>query len=238
VMLALHSAWHAATTVIDMRSGADEVTALARYREHHATMFGDLLRMVRFYYQQNLHREDYFWESKRILLQEHTELRPQKAFVVLTSGLVQNLALDDAQAKTLARREQLTGEGAPAIDGADPDRLGFVCLHLRSGAPLEDGPDRGTSLFVVIEPADPALPTLFRTRNFHVNAIAPRHGNDPIAVPLFATPLRRVAAWIDALDREADDTLAAFWRRARAALAARFADDPLDGFALVRAFGE
>ncbi|HWB78121.1 MAG TPA: NAD(P)/FAD-dependent oxidoreductase [Nannocystaceae bacterium] len=236
VMLALHSAWHAATTLLDVRSGADEAIALARYREHHATMFGDLLRMVRFYYQQNLHREDYFWESKRILLQEHTELRPQKAFVVLTSGLVQNLALDDAQAKMLARREQITGEHAPTID--DPDRLGFVCLHLRSGAPIAEGPDRGDSLFVLIEPADPAQPTLFRTRNFHVNAIAPKHGNDPIAVPLLAAPLRRVAGWVDALDREDDDTLAGFWRRARSELAARFAGDPLDGFVLVRAFGE
>lgn len=240
VMLALHSAWHAASTVLALRSGADEAVALASYREHHATMFGDLLRMVRFYYQQNLHREDYFWESKRILLQEHTELKPQKAFVVLTSGLVQNLALDDAQARTLARREQLTGEDAPAIDGVDPDRLGFVCLHLRrdDGAPAQDGPDRGTSLFVLIEPADPAQPTLFRTRNFHVNAIAPKHGNDPIAVPLLATPLRRVAAWIDALDHRADDTLAGFWRSARSALASHFAADPLDGFTLVRAFGE
>jgi flavin-dependent dehydrogenase len=229
VMLALHSAWHAARTIID-------ATDLPHYREHHATMFGDLLRMVRFYYQQNLHREDYFWESKRILVQEHTELRPQKAFVVLTSGLVQNLALDDIQ----ARREQLAAEAAPAIDAADPDRLGFVCLHLREGAPVQDGPDRGTSIFVLIEPIDPAAPTLFRTRNFHVNAIAPRHGNDPISVPSLAAPLHRVAGWIDALDDQQGDTLAAFWRRSRSSLADRFTREAqaLGGFVLVRAFGE
>lgn len=239
VMLALHSAWHAATTVIALTAGGDEATALARYREHHAGMFDDLLRMVRFYYQQNLHREDYFWESKRILLQADTELRPQKAFVVLTSGLVQNLALDDATARTQARREQLAGVPAPAIDGADPDRLGFVCLHLRhdDGAPAEEGPDRGTSLFVLIEPADSAQPTLFRTRRFHVNAIAPRHGNDPISVPRLAGPLRRVAGWIDALDR-GDADLAGFWRAARAELAQRCTGEALDGFVLVRAFGE
>jgi flavin-dependent dehydrogenase len=242
VMLALHSGWHAAVTAIEIIRGADQAAALARYRGHYASMFDDLLRMVRFYYQQNLHREDYFWESKRILLQEHTELRPRKAFVVLTSGLVQNLALDDLHARSQARREQLADDPAPPIDHADPDRLGFVCLHLRDaeGAPVQDGPDRGTSVFVLIEPARAAQPTLFRTRNFHVNAIAPRHGNDPISVPRLAGPLRTVGAWIDALDTVADEPLARFWRRSRAELAVRFASDPvaLGGFALVRAFGE
>ena len=100
----------------------------------------------------------------------------------------------------MARREQRATDDAPAIDGADPDRLGFVCLHLRrdDGAHVRDGPDRGTSMYVLVEPIDPAQPTLFRTRNFHVNAIAPRHGNDPISVPMLAAPLRRVAGWLDA----------------------------------------
>ncbi|MBC8073096.1 MAG: tryptophan 7-halogenase [Deltaproteobacteria bacterium] len=242
VMLALHSGWHAARTILEIGGSGDESGALGRYREHYAAMFGDLLRMVRFYYQQNLHREDYFWESKRILLQQATELRPQKAFVVLTSGLVQNLALGDLHTRGHARREQLAERGNPAIDCSEPERLGFVCLHLRhdDGVADTDGPDRGTSIYVVVEPAAPAEPTLFRTRNFHVNAIAPRHGNDPISVPRLAGPLRTVASWITALDVVDDEPLAAFWTRTRAELAQRFAAGPdaLAGFTLVRAFGE
>lgn len=234
VMLAMHSGWHAAVTAAAIVSGDD--TAADRYQAHYRGMFDDLLRMVRFYYQQNLDRDDYFWESKRILVDEANALRPQKAFVILTSGLVQNLALDAVAARQRGRVEA----DAADLEGADPDHLGFVCLHLRRGpaaAEPGDGPDRGTSMYVLVEPADPAAPTLQKTRNFHVNAITPRHGNDPISVPELAGPLRTLAGWIAALDTEPADSLAAFWRRARGALATRLAEG-LEGFELVRAFGE
>jgi flavin-dependent dehydrogenase len=248
VMLALHSGWHAGRTAVAMiGEGGDENEALAAYRTHHLGAFDDLLRMVRFYYQQNLHRDDYFWESKRILLQEDTALRPQKAFVVLTSGLVQNLALDDVRASTQRRREDRSAsDRAPDLDSAelgspsDPDTLGFLCFHLRRPPTDEtepqDGPDRGTSLFVMVEPADPAAPTLVRTRNFHVNGIAPRHGNDPISVPEVGDVLRWVADRIVALDTQ-DESLAQFWRRVREPLGPHLRAAP-HGFALVRVFGE
>jgi hypothetical protein len=233
----MHSGWHAAKTVAAIVRGDDEADALHHYRTHHRGMFEDLLRMVRFYYQQNLARDDYFWESKRILLAEDTALRPQKAFVILTSGLVQNLALADrVDAAHRRDADRIDGE-APDLDGADPDILGFVCLHLRRGDAPSDGPDRGTSMFVLIEPADPAAPTLLRTLNFHVNAIAPKHGNDPISSPELAPALRIVAARIAQSDAVVGDTLAVWWRRARADLAATF-DAGILGFQLVRAFGE
>jgi flavin-dependent dehydrogenase len=243
VMLALHSGWHAGrTAVATVRDGEGEPDAHTRYRAHHLGAFDDLLRMVRFYYQQTLHRDDYFWESKRILLQEDTALRPQKAFVVLTSGLVQNLALDDVRASTQRRRaDHSANHHAPDLDAADPDTLGFVCFHLRkppSGEPEpREGPDRGTSLFVLVEPADPAAPTLFRTRNFHVNGIAPRHGNDPVSVPGVGEALRSAAEAIIALDTEHGESLAQFWRRVRGGLGPRLRAAP-HGFALVRVFGE
>jgi flavin-dependent dehydrogenase len=241
VMLALHSAWHAGRTAIAVVRGEEtEADALARYRSHHLGAFDDLLRMVRFYYQQNLHRDDYFWESKRILVQEHTALRPQKAFVVLTSGLVQNLALDDVRATTRARRrERAEHDDAPDLDAADPDELAFVCLHFRRPPADDDvdGPDRGTSLYVLVEPADAAAPTLRRTRNFHVNGIAPRHGNDPISVPGIGDVLRWAADAIAAADTHAGEPLAQFWRRVRGSLARQLRAPP-HGFVLVRVFAE
>jgi flavin-dependent dehydrogenase len=238
VMLAMHSGWHAARTAASIVRGDDEADALQRYRTHHRSMFEDLLRMVRFYYQQNLEAGDYFWESKRILLAEDNALRPQKAFVILTSGLVQNLALADRVASARRRDDDRITGNALDLEGADPDELGFVCLHLRrGGAPTHDGPDEGTSIYVVVEPADAAAPTLLRTRNFHVNAIAPKHGNDPISVPDLAPTIRRVLDGIAKRDVQPDDSLAAWWRRERAGLAVMLAEDP-HGFALVRAFGE
>ena len=94
-MLALHTGWHAA------RSAA--TGDVAAYETRQREMFDDLLRIVRFYYRQNLHREDYFWESKRILLDDHERLAPQKAFVLLTSGLIGNLALEEKAAQKAER---------------------------------------------------------------------------------------------------------------------------------------
>jgi flavin-dependent dehydrogenase len=242
VMLALHSGWHAGRTAIaTIRDHIDEAEAHSAYARHHLGAFADLLRMVRFYYQQNLHREDYFWESKRILMQESTALKPQKAFVVLTSGLVQNLALDDVRAQTQRRRaDHAADASAPDLEGADPDALGFLCVHFRKPPDDDDaseGPDRGSSLFVVVEPADPSAPTLKRTRNFHVDGIAPRHGNDPVSVPGIGDVLRWAIDLVASADTHDDESLAQFWRRVRASLVPRLRSPP-SGYALVRVFGE
>lgn len=243
VMLAMHSGWHAARTIADVvLRGRPEPEALADYRDHHRGMFDDLLRMVRFYYQQNLGRDDYFWESKRILVRADTELRPQKAFVILTSGLVENLALAEVVRTADHARRDRTERAAVAITDRDPAQLGFVCLHLRRPAPDEaearpDGPDRGLSLFVLIEPRDPVAPALFRTRCFDLNAIAPRVGNDPIQVPEIAAVLHLLRDRLQGADDGRGDDLAAFWRRERAGLLALCRALP-GGFALVRAFGE
>jgi flavin-dependent dehydrogenase len=247
VHLAMHSAWHAGRTAAERLRGGD-AEAPARYAAHHRELFDDLLRMVRFYYQQNLHAEDYFWESKRILVRRELSLRPGKAFVVLTSGLVQNLALRardetqraaalarsvDAHAPSLASPDSLVDLDA----GADPDALGFLCIHLRH-QPAGEPP---SSLYVIVEPRDPAARALFRTRNWHVNAIAPRHGNDPVSVPALGPALRWLGGVLDRLDTRPDEPLAAFWRRVRDELVPQLFGErrALPGeLVLVRIFGE
>lgn len=244
VHLAMHSAWHAGRTAAALLREGD-VAAAAGYAAHHRELFDDLLRMVRFYYQQNVHAEDYFWESKRILMRRELSLRPDKAFVVLTSGLVQNLALrarDEAHAASRAARVDATAT-APSLAspiaatddaGADPDELGFLCIHLRH-APAGEPP---SSLYVLVEPRDPAARALFRTRNWHVNAIAPRHGNDPVSVPALGPALRSIGTLVDRLDTIPDEPLAGFWRRVRGELVPRLAGLLPGELALVRIFGE
>ena len=193
--------------------------------------------MVRFYYRQNLHREDYFWESKRILVEHGRPLAPQKAFILLTSGLVGNLALDDREADRRARTH--------ARDLPDaPSELAFLGVHLRvhdreaEHASTQGGPPvRGSSLFLLVEPIDPGAPTLATTRCWHVNAIAPRHGNDPISVPLFAPVIRAFVELVRTLDTTPAEPLARFWPRLRAALPGFVSELPAE-FELVRAFGE
>jgi flavin-dependent dehydrogenase len=249
VHLAMHSAWHAGRTAAALLRDRD-TEAPSRYAAHHRELFDDLLRMVRFYYQQNVHAEDYFWESKRILMRRELSLRPDKAFVVLTSGLVQNLALrarDEAQeASRTARSEHATAPSlAPAaLDdaGADPDTLGFLCIHLRH----EPAGEPPSSLYVIIEPRDPAARALFRTRNWHVNVIAPRHGNDPVSVPALGPALRSIGSLVDRLDTRPGESLAAFWRRVRDELVPWLAGPLLENqprdlpgeLSLVRIFGE
>jgi flavin-dependent dehydrogenase len=238
VHLAMHSAWHAGHTAAALVQQGD-AQAPARYAAHHRELFDDLLRMVRFYYQQNVHAEDYFWESKRILMHHELSLRPAKAFVVLTSGLVQNLAL---RARDAAQHARSMDAHAPSLEppaqaGTDPDALGFLCIHLRH-APVGEP---AASLYVLVEPRDPAARALFRTRNWHVNAIAPRHGNDPISVPALAPALQGIGDLLDRLDTTPGESLAAFWRRTREALVAHLVGEPRAlpaGFALVRIFGE
>ena len=234
VFLAMHAGFHAAELLCgELRGEHDAAAVLERYQRHHAELFGDLLRMVRFYYQQTLTRDDYFWESKRILLREDTELRPQKAFLILTSGLVRNLAYAAVSDAALARRSAALGREEAALH--DPEQLGFVCCQLEY-RPV-DSADDPAQLYLLIEPRRVAEPTLFRSRNWHINCLAPRYANDPIREPGLAGPLRALAAQLQALDDVEGEALASFWRRRRAALvAALTAMGP--GFALARVFGE
>jgi halogenation protein CepH len=238
VMLALHTGWHAARCAVEIVGATrPEADVIADYGTRHRDLFEDLLRMVRFYYRQNLHREDYFWESKRILLEHDRPLAPQKAFILLTSGLIGNLALDDREAARRSRTD------APAIADA-PQHLDFVGVHLRvhdrdaSHASTQGGPPvRGSSLFLLLEPIDPGAPALATTANWHVNAIAPRHGNDPISVPLLAPVIRSFIDVVRTLDTTPGTSLASFWLPLRDALPAFIAQLPVQ-FELVRAFGE
>ena len=238
VMLALHTGWHAARCAREIVAGTrPEAEVLADYAARHREMFDDLLRMVRYYYRQNLHREDYFWESKRILVEHGRPLAPQKAFMLLTSGLVGNLALEDREADRRARTH------APELPES-PTQLTFVGVHLRvhdreaEHASTQGGPPvRGSSLFLLVEPIDPGAPTLASTTSWHVNAIAPRHGNDPISVPLLAPVIRSFIDLVRSLDDTPAEPLAAFWPRLRAALPDFVARLP-EPFELVRAFGE
>jgi hypothetical protein len=234
VFLAMHSAARAAGAAIDVVSGdVSEESALDAYGSHHADLFSNLLRIVRFFYQRNLHRDDYFWESKRILLTQGTELKPQRAFLALTSGLVQNLVFEDKRAEVAARREQLaSGNGSHDLRARDPDALGFVCIHLRHRDPAGDA-----ALYFLIEPMDPAAPTLFRTLNWHLNCLAPRFSNDPIAVPEIAPHLRVLERSIRSLDTEPGEPLARFWRRTRHLVAEALSSLP-PSLELVRVFGE
>ncbi len=232
VFLAMHAGFHAAELLLaEARGERDAAAVTTRYQRHHAELFGDLLRMVRFYYQQTLSRDDYFWESKRILLREDTELRPQKAFMILTSGLVRNLAYEAVADAAAARRDVAASRSEGDLASHDPDALGFVCFHVWLQAEPEPA-----ALYLLIEPRHPAEPTLFCTRSWHVNCLAPRFDNDPIREPALAGPLRGFAELVRRLD-DRDEPLAAFWRRCRAALVAGVqALGP--GFTLARVFGE
>lgn len=224
VFLAMHAGFHAASLLLERRADLAE-----RYQRHHAELFEDLLRMVRFYYQQNLSREDYFWESKKILVREDTELRPQKAFLILTSGLVRNLAFDAVVGAAEDRRAAVVSEGATIA--AAPERLGFVCFHLSFETDTTPA-----LLWLLIEPRRAAEPAMFRTPRWQINCVAPRWDNDPLREPALAGPLRAFAARVQALDT-VDEPLAAFWRRARGGLAEAVRGlGP--GFNVVRVFGE
>ena len=237
VMLALHSGWLAAQCAHDELAGTKTAeSATAHYLAKHAEMFDDLLRMVRFYYRQNAFREDYFWESKRILDHDGQRLQPQKAFILLTSGLVSNLALDARHEARNARTDGSTLHDAPAT-------LDFIGVHLRvddrdeAQASTEGGaPTRGSSLFLLVEPIDPSAPTLFATRSTHVNAVAPRHGNDPISVPLLEPVIRSFGELVREHDAQGR-SLAELWAALRDPLR-QWSESLPAGFSFVRAFGD
>ncbi len=234
VFLAMHAASRAARAAVGVVRGTlDETSALAAYAAEHADLFGNLLRIVRFFYQRNLHKEDYFWESKRVLLEKGTELKPQRAFLALTSGLVQNLVLEERRARVTEQRESAVASvSAVDVEERDPDDLGFVCIHLRYRHLDED-----VALYVLLEPKDPGSPTLFRTRNFHLNCMAPRFRNDPISVPELAPHLRSLWSFVSSLDERDGESMSSFWRRIRSPLSSYLRDLP-ERFSLVRVFGE
>ena len=237
VFLAMHAGRHAARTVVDIVNGdKPEADALSKYSKHHRELFGDLLRMVRFYYQQTLSQDDYFWESKRILMRPDTELKPQKAFLILTSGLVRNLAFDSREEATRARRERALTGSAPDVDDGNlvlPEQLGFVCFQIA----FDDGSEKPAQLYLLIEPKDPAAPSLFRTPSFDVNCLAPRYDNDAIAQPALEPHLRALGRAIRSEDTVAGESLAAFWKRSGATVVAAVRGLP-EQFRVVRVFGE
>jgi flavin-dependent dehydrogenase len=232
VMLAMHAAFHAAGMVAQVARGElAEHELHRRYSTQHRRLFEDMLRMVKFFYQQNLGRDDYFWESKRILLDSLPEVRPSKSFAVLTSGLVRNLAFDSTSRAVLERREALEHRGRD-VEGTDPDALSFVCLNLRYVASPPPA-----ALYFLIEPKDPREPALFRTTNWHLTCLAPRFQNDPIRVPEIAPHLRALERVLREADTRPGEALASFWRRTRAVVAETVAAFPPD-LELVRVYGE
>jgi hypothetical protein len=230
----MHAGYHAGKLAIAVAKGEkQEGAARGEYQAQHDALFADLLRIVRYFYQQNLDRDDYFWESKRILTETLPEVKPQKAFMVLTSGLVRNLAFTEKRAAVEAKREGYAlGESGAEIHSHDPEALSFVCLHLRFNHEGER-----VALYFLIEPVDPAAPSLFRTTNWHLNCLAPRYKNDPIRVPELAPYLRRIEYVVRSLDKRSGEPLASFWRRSREELVTTVrALAP--AIELVRVFGE
>lgn len=227
VHLAMHSGWHAARTAIDVeRHGRSEAEATAAYAAHHRGIFEDLLSLVRYYYDLGRTADDYFWESKRLLERHARPLGPRKAFIMLTSGLVGNLALDEVVAHAQARRHA-------EIEGHASAPAEFFAIHLR----LEVGEARRADVFVVAEPTDAAQPALVRTRGLDINAITPRHGSDPISDPRFAPLLRRLGSLFTALDTSADAPLGTRFEAMRGGLSRALAELP-SGVEVVRVFGQ
>lgn len=231
VLLAMHSGWHVARCVLQVLGGElREEDATKNYAEHHSEMFGDLLRIVRFYYQQNQDRDAVFWESKRILT-EHFELKPQKAFLILTSGLVRNLAFRESKTRvTESRLASALGE-ASTLDTHDPEELSFVCVHLEH----QPSDDAAAQLYLLIEARDSAAPSLFRTKSYDINCLAPRYNNDPISVPSLEAPLRALHEKLSATDEGA--TLGEWWRTSRTKVAAALDELP-PTIEVRRVFGE
>jgi len=233
VQLAMHAAFHAAGLVASVRAGErTEEQVREAYGRQHRELFADMLRIVRYFYRQNLHRDDYFWESKRILVEGTDEISPRKAFMVLTSGLARNLAFDAKREAVHARREAVTAAGEP-LEGADPDTLQYVCLQLRWKASADPA-----ALYFLIEPAVAAEPTLFRTKNFHLNCLAPRLGRDVLRVPGVAPVLQMLTGRIRELDVTPGEPLARFWSRGRDAIAEAVRGLPAEQVELVRVFGD
>lgn len=251
VFLAMHSAFDAARSLPDGDDPDEESASANGYATRHAAQFDDLLRMVCFYYRQNLSADEYFWESKRIVIDEAGRLSPRRAFLVLTSGLVANLAVDQATEAARARRREVARSAGRPLDDA-PEHLDFVCLQLRipftprpdqaiaDPTPTADDaalprPDRA-SLYLLIEPDDPAAPCLARTPRWSLDVVAPRLGNDPMSDPRAAPVLRSFVDLIRRLDRQ-EASLATFFANNAEALS-RWVGELPDEVQHVRTFGQ
>ena len=233
VFLAMHAGALCARAAESVKRGESEAAVLERYQRAHGSLFGDIVRLVRFFYQRNLPNTEYFWESKRILSEQpHSDLKPQKAFLALTSGLVKNLELDLKREKTQARREERARGQEHELLAAEPDALGFVCARLRLRLAQESA-----LIFLLIEPTDPSEPAMIRTRNFDLNCLAPRFKNDALAAPELAPHVRAFCGRLQAADTVPGEGLAAFWKRAREEIKAALEALPAQ-FEVVRIFGE
>ncbi|MBL4689379.1 MAG: tryptophan 7-halogenase [Nannocystaceae bacterium] len=255
VFLAMHAAWDAAHSLTE----PDEISAASGYAKRHARQFDDLLRMVCFYYQQGLTADDYFWESKRIVIDSAGALSPRRAFAVLTSGLIDNLAMQRPAQSARQRRAAETQETVESLAVASAPTE-FFCVHLRvpfSARPGQvvhdlDG-DRGdpavprtdrASIYIVVEPDDPVAPCFARTPSLSIDVVAPRLGNDPGHGPNGRDPgreqhlaptLRSFVALLRRLDA-AGLGIAALWRDHGHEIDRWTAALPL-GIAHVRTFG-
>jgi flavin-dependent dehydrogenase len=240
VLLAMHAGWAAARAVAEVKAGRPEPESLEDYTRGHRKLFGDLLRIVRFFYERTLANDDYFWQAKAILrARDDMQLKPQRAFVVLTSGLVGNLAFDDRRARVGEARLARTERGADLSGdpGAAPEELGFVCIALSCELAAIGRGEGVAKLYLLLEPTDPASPALFRTPRFDVTCLAPRLDNDPIRVPQLAPLLHEAHELVRTHDDDPSASLADLWARLRAPLAELVARWPTF-ITLDRAFGE
>jgi hypothetical protein len=166
-----------------------------------------------------------------VLVRDDTKIKPQKAFLVLTSGLVGDLAVGPAALAEREAGDSGTGTLTVAAGPSAPSDLGFVCAHLR-----HQGDDEAGALFSLVEPRDANAATWFRTRHYNVNCVAPRHEDDPSRYPEMQPHLRQLARRLYELD-DREESLAEFWMRARDEIMAAISALP-PRFELVRVFGE
>lgn len=226
VMLAMHSGWLAARLLAQqITGGISPAQVHEEYEAKHGEMFDDLLGVVRFYYAQNGDIDRLFWKSKE-LLSDLPAVSPQKAFLLLTSGLVRNLALGKVTSDTAQKRLQKV-----LAETAKEERpSAFICAQLS----FTEG-ERTSTLYLLIEPSDLAAPSLFRTASFDINCLAPDFNNDPILHPPLEAPLRKIAQLITDLD-QGTEPLGLWWQHAREPLLITLSELP-DAFEVVRIFG-
>ncbi len=244
VVMALNTGYITARLVLAAMEGRiTDSQAAERYQREHADHFEDLVQMLRFFYVWDVDQHDYFWESKRILERSRVRLKPQKAFAMLTSGLIRNLAFDEKVEAVDARRAEAVGRQGTALDAPDApdapdgahqgirDRLDFIGVHLDYHHPKTPG-----MLYLLVEPRDPSAPALFRTLNWDVNVMS-RRFKDPLRDPLLGRVLRAFTARMQQWDCVSGESLAAFWQRVRVPFRELLAALPRR-LELVRVFGE
>jgi flavin-dependent dehydrogenase len=215
VVTAFVSGYQLGRTLLDAFAGKiTGAEAAEKYQREHGQLMDDLIQMLRFFYTWEVERDDYFWESKRILAKHKLVLKPQKAFAYLTSGLIRNLALDEKRGALEARRELATASAATLDGRSEVDSLDFVGVHFLYHHVKTPG-----QFHVLIEPADRTAPSLFRTTNWDVNVMS-RLFKDPLRDPVLSRALHAIGTNLKAWDDRPDEPLVDFWKRIRG----RFAD--------------